>query len=59
MLSSNLHEPLNNKVAVITGGSRGIGKAVAEALVKNGAKIVIGDLLEKEGRAVVDCLNKK
>ncbi|KAG2204572.1 hypothetical protein INT47_012631, partial [Mucor saturninus] len=59
MLSSNLHESLNNKVAVITGGSRGIGKAVAEALVKNGAKIVIGDLLEKEGRAVVDCMNKK
>lgn len=59
MLSSSFNENVNNKVAVITGGSRGIGKAVAEALVKNGGKVVIGDLLEKEGHDFVDCLNKK
>ena len=33
---------LENKVAVVTGGSRGIGFAIAEALVRHGARVVIG-----------------
>lgn len=32
---------LNNKVAVVTGGSKGIGKAIALALAKEGCKVVI------------------
>ncbi|WP_163934868.1 SDR family NAD(P)-dependent oxidoreductase [Paraferrimonas sp. SM1919] len=35
---------LTNKVAVITGGSSGIGQATAKRLQQAGAKIVIGDL---------------
>ncbi|MBM7651232.1 acetoacetyl-CoA reductase [Neobacillus cucumis] len=32
---------LNNKVAIVTGGSRGIGAAISKELAKNGIKVVI------------------
>ena len=50
---------LGGKVVVITGGSRGIGRAVAEAFSKLGAKIVIGDIRDSEGEAVVKALNER
>lgn len=40
-------KPLSRKVAIITGGSGGIGKAIADKLVEEGANVVITDLKEE------------
>jgi NAD(P)-dependent dehydrogenase (short-subunit alcohol dehydrogenase family) len=39
---------LRNKVAVITGGARGIGAAIGERYADEGALVVLADILEKE-----------
>ena len=44
---------LEGKVAVVTGGARGIGKASALAMAREGADVAICDLLEEEGRATI------
>lgn len=41
---------LAGKVALISGAARGIGAAIARCLAAEGAKVVIGDLLEAEGQ---------
>ena len=41
---------LENKVAVISGGARGIGASITGLFAREGAKVVIGDILEEEGR---------
>ncbi|GAA2575000.1 glucose 1-dehydrogenase [Actinomadura fulvescens] len=40
---------LDGKVALITGGARGMGKAHVRRFVDEGAKVVFGDLLDEEG----------
>ncbi|MBI2939805.1 MAG: SDR family oxidoreductase [Chloroflexi bacterium] len=44
---------LANKVAVITGGARGIGGAAARQFARDGACVVIGDVLQAEGEETV------
>ena len=43
---------LEGKVAIISGGARGMGAAEARLFAQEGAKVVIGDLLEEEGMKV-------
>ena len=39
---------LDGRVALVSGGARGLGLAMAEAFVDEGAKVVIGDVLDDE-----------
>ena len=43
---------LAGKVAVVSGGSRGMGASHVRSLVDEGAKVVFGDILDAEGEAV-------
>ncbi|KAL6575580.1 hypothetical protein OROHE_000957 [Orobanche hederae] len=47
---------LLGKVAVITGGARGIGAAAARALAKSGAHVVIADILDEPGAELADSI---
>jgi len=49
---------VDGKVALISGGARNIGGASARQLVAQGAKVVIGDLLDEEGAALAEELGE-
>ena len=49
---------LEGKVALISGGSRGMGAYEAELFVQEGAKVVVGDVREDEGHSLVDKIIK-
>ena len=50
---------LEDKVAIITGASRGIGKAVAKLFAREGAKVVVAGMDEKAGEKVIAEINSK
>lgn len=43
---------LSNKVAIVTGGARGMGAATAKLFVEAGARVIICDLLDEAGQAL-------
>ena len=45
---------LENKVAIISGGSRGMGAFEAALFVQEGAKVIVGDVRDDEGRELVE-----
>ena len=48
---------LKDKVAIVTGGAHGMGEAEARLFAKEGAAVVIADVLQKEGEAVAADIN--
>jgi 3-oxoacyl-[acyl-carrier protein] reductase len=49
---------LNNKTAIVTGARRGMGRAIALALAREGANVVVSDISQEDCQKVVDEIEK-
>ena len=49
---------LDGRTALVSGGARGIGAAIAHGVVEEGGRVVIGDLLDVEGAELVTELGR-
>ena len=58
MLKIIIMKRTENKVVIVTGGALGIGRETCLLLAKEGAKIAVTDVLDKEGQALVEEINQ-
>jgi 3alpha(or 20beta)-hydroxysteroid dehydrogenase len=49
---------LTGRKALVTGGARGLGAGMAEAIARTGAAVMIGDILEEEGERTAAALRE-
>ena len=49
---------LDGRVVIVSGAAHGIGAAETRAICAAGGKVVVGDVLDEEGQATVDSLNR-
>ena len=52
----NSNGRVSGKIAIVTGGARGMGAAFAKRLIGEGARVMLTDVLEAEGRAMAASL---
>ena len=50
---------VDHKVAVVTGGALGIGRAISELLAREGAAVVVTDILDERGQEVVQAITRQ
>jgi NAD(P)-dependent dehydrogenase (short-subunit alcohol dehydrogenase family) len=50
---------IENKIAVVTGGARGIGRAICLLFAREGATVAVTDIIDDEGRQVVDQIKEE
>jgi 3(or 17)beta-hydroxysteroid dehydrogenase len=50
---------VEGKTAIVTGAARGLGKGISQLLAKEGAKVVVTDILEDSGREVAEEIRRE
>ena len=49
---------VQNKIVLVTGGALGLGRATCLMLAREGAQVAVTDVLDQEGRAVAEEINR-